>query len=595
MTKEKVTYKPQGWRLDALFPGHDSPEMQAAFDSLESQVAEFENHRENLTADIAGETFIAIVLQMEAIYHKVYRVYSFASLWFSENTQNQDAQTFLAKVQQVYAGLYNRMIFFSLWWKALDDQNAARLMDGSGDYRYFLHEMRNLKPYTLTEAEEKIINIKDLTGANAFIQLYETITNRYVFKLVVDGEEKELTQSELTAYFRNPDPELRARAYTELLRVYGNDAPALNHIYQSLVRDWRNENVDLRKYAAPISVRNIANDVPDPVVDVLLEVCQRNAVLFQRFFRLKARWIGANKLSRYDIYVPVTASDKHYSYDDAVRMVFDAFDQFHPSFTELAQRLFDEDRIDSEIRKGKSGGAFCASVTNTLTPFVLLNYEGQARNVATLAHELGHAIHSQLAFDQTLFTYHSPLPMAETASTFAEMLLVDYLLAEETDEQVKMDILFRQLDDAYATIMRQSFFALFEKQAHEMIHQGASMDDLAEAYLENLHNQFGDAVDISDDFRWEWVYVSHIFSTPFYVYAYAFGQLLVFSLYQQYKADGEAFKPAFIKILSAGGSAAPADILAEASIDITSESFWQGGFDVVADLVDQLEAVQASK
>jgi oligoendopeptidase F len=204
---------------------------------------------------------------------------------------------------------------------------------------------------------------------------------------------------------------------------------------------------------------------------------------------------------------------------------------------------------------------------------------------------MGHAIHSMLASDHSLFTAHACLPLAETASTFGEMMLVDRLLENETDETVRRSMLFRQVDDAYATIMRQSQFALFERQAHEMVLQGAAVDELSEAYLRNLHDQFGAAIEVSEEFRWEWVSIPHIYLTPFYVYAYAFGQLLVLSLYQQFKVEGEAFKPRYLKILAAGGSQAPEKILTEAGIDIRSAAFWQGGFDVVKRTVEQLEAL----
>ena len=217
----------------------------------------------------------------------------------------------------------------------------------------------------------------------------------------------------------------------------------------------------------------------------------------------------------------------------------DSFAAFDPKVADLAKRVFDENQLDSEVRKGKRGGAFCWSVLPELTPWVLINYQGTAREVATLAHELGHAIHSMLAAHHNTFTFQSSLPLAETASTFAEMMLIDKMLTEETDESVRRDILFKQMDDAYATIMRQSYFALFEKQAHEMVQKNASVDELCAAYMENLKEQFGDSIDLSDDFKWEWVCIPHIYHTPFYVYAYAFGQLLVLSLYQQFKAEGE--------------------------------------------------------
>jgi oligoendopeptidase F len=231
-------------------------------------------------------------------------------------------------------------------------------------------------------------------------------------------------------------------------------------------------------------------------------------------------------------------------------------------------------------------------VTNDLSPWVLLNYQGRADDAAAMAHELGHAVHSMLASHHSLFTFRPSLPLAETASTFGEMLHIDRLLAEERDEAVRRDILFRQVDDAYATILRQAYFALFERQAHEMVSQNASIDEMSEAYIDNLKRQFGDSVELSDEFCWEWVAIPHIYKTPFYVYAYTFGQLLVLSLYKQFKAEGESFKPRYLKILAAGGSAAPANVLSEAGIDIYSPAFWQGGFAVLEEMIAELEAIQ---
>jgi oligoendopeptidase F len=585
------TYQLSPWSLTDLFPSQDSSEMQAAFTEIEAQVSAFEKRRSQLDASISAELFVQIVKQLEDINRLANCVHSFATLRFSADTQDQTVQAFMARVDQFFATMQNRVLFFSLWWKELDDEVAGGLMSAAGDYSYWLEEMRHFKPHTLSEPEEKIINIKDVTGSVAMNNLYDAITNRYIFKVEVEGEIKELTRGELMVYARHHNPELRARAYQELYRVYGDDGSILGLMYQSLVRDWHNEQVDLRHFSNPIAARNLTNDIPDEVVDTLLEVCERNAHLFQRFFKLKARWLGVAKLRRYDIYAPVDESDKTYNFDQATQMVFTCFREFSPQVAELAQRVFDDRHVDSEVRKGKRGGAFCLSVTNQLTPWVLLNYQGRADDVATMAHELGHAIHSMLASPHTLFTFHSSLPLAETASTFGEMLLIDRLLIEEKDEAVRRDILFRQVDDSYATIMRQAFFALFERQAHELVNQNASVDEISSAYMENLHKQFGEAVEVSGEFRWEWVSIPHIYQVPFYVYAYAFGQLLVLSLYKQFKAEGEAFKPRYLKILSAGGSAAPAQVLADAGIDIYHAAFWQGGFDVIEAMVTQLEAL----
>ncbi len=585
------TYQQAPWSLADLFPAHDSPEMKNALVEIEKQTSEFEKFRTQLNPTIETPLFNQILQNLEKLHHLLSRVYDYGALWFSADTQNQTAQTFLAQVEQLAATIQNRTIFFSLWWKELDDENAQRLMEQSGDYRYWLEAMRHFKPHTLSEAEEKVVNIKDVTGVQALRNLYDAITNRYVFNLEVDGEKKELTRGQLMVYARHSDAEIRARAYQELYRVYGNDSPILGMMYQAIVRDWYNEQVELRHFPTPISARNLSNDIPDEVVDTLLTVCEQNSGLFQRFFRLKARWLGVERLRRYDIYAPIVKAEKTYPFGTAVDMVFDSFHRFSPLFAQQAQRVFDQNHLDSEVRKGKQDGAFCATVTNDITPWVLVNYQGKAEDVATLAHELGHAIHSMMAAKHNLFTFHASLPLAETASTFGEMLLIERLLAEEKDEAVRRDILFRQLDDNYATIGRQAYFALFERQAHEMVQNGASVNELADAYLANLHHQFGDAVEVSDEFRWEWVAIPHIFQYPFYVYAYSFGQLLVLSLYKRYKSEGEAFKPTYLQILEAGGSDAPARILARAGIAMEQAEFWQGGFEVLQDMVNQLEAL----
>ena len=587
-----MAYTLTQWNLGELYPGFDSPDLQMAFDNVEEQVMSFEGIRGKLLPDIDSNQFMEFVRASEQTSRIINKIYAFTGLSFAADTQDQVAQTYMARVQQFAAEMQNRTLFFSLWWKDLDDKNAERLMNSAGDYRYYLEEIRHFKPHTLSEAEEKVINIKDVTGAGALVTLYDAITNRYVFKLDVDGETKELTRGQLMAYVQGSDADLRALAYQELYRVYATDGPILGQMYQSRARDWHNENIGLRKFSSAMSVRNLQNDIPDEAVDALLDVARKNTKIFQRYFKLKANQLGVKTLRRYDIYAPIANSDKKFEYDAATQMVFDSFNSFDPQLAGMAKRVFDQQHVDSEVRKGKRDGAFCWSVLPDMTPYVLLNYQGRARDVATMAHELGHAIHSMLASHHSTFTYQSSLPLAETASTFGEMMLTDKLLAEEKDEAVRRDILFKQVDDAYATIMRQSYFALFEKQAHEMIQKNASVNDIAAAYMENLKEQFGDAVELSDEFQWEWVSIPHIYHTPFYVYAYAFGQLLVFSLYQQFKMEGESFKPKYLKILSAGGSEAPAKILEDAGIDIRSPKFWQGGFDVLDKLVGELEKLK---
>jgi oligoendopeptidase F len=580
------------WSLDDLFSSFDAPEVDEAIQRVNSLASAIEANRPELSADLDAERFLQILADYQSLNREISALFAFASLSFSADTQDQESQTYLARFRQLAADVTNRVLFFELWWKALQDEQAERLMAASRDLRYWLEALRLERPYTLSEAEERIINLKNVNGPAALMTLLSTITDRYVFELEIDGQKQELTRDELTVHFQSSDPELRAAAYQELYRVYERDKPVLGQIYQYRVRDWRSEQLNLRGFATPIAVRNLANDIPDEVVDLLLDTSKRNASVFQRYFRLKARWLGVDQLRRYDIYAPVVKVDKQYAYGEAVDLVLSSFRRFDPRLAELAERVFAERHIDSEVRKGKRGGAFCATVSPDLTPWILQSYHGRPRDVATMAHELGHAIHSMLAEHHSVLTQQSSLPLAETASTFGEMIVVDRLLAEDPDPETQRDLLFRQMDDNYATIMRQAFFAIFERDAHELVKEGATIDDLSELYGRNLDEQFGDSLSISEDFNLEWLVIPHIYRVPFYVYAYAFGQLLVLSLYQQFLEEGDAFKPRYFEILSAGGSDAPARILEKAGIDIQSADFWQGGFDVLADGLAKLEALE---
>jgi oligoendopeptidase F len=585
------TFELSRWSLADLLPATKGPELDHILAEMEAAVAALEASREQLSPDLPEAEFRRLLGLVETTYDLSGRLFAYSYLWFASDTQDQESLAFRGRVDDLITDVQNRTLFFDLWWKALDDEPAARLLAASGDNAYYLESMRLFKPHTLSEPEEKIINLKDVNGGRALKTIYDMLTSELTFKLEVDGEVKELTRSELTLYIMGPSPELRAAAYQEMYRVFGERRAVLSQIYQHIVRDWASENLTLRHFASPISVRNLLNDIPDPVADTLLEVCRQNAALFQRYFQLKAGWLGVDKLRRYDIYAPLSASSKTYPFDAGARMALDSLHNFSPALAQLARRVFDDDHLDSEVRPRKDTGAFCYGVVPGLTPWVQVNYNGLASDVATLAHELGHAVHALMAADHSVLTFSSSLPMAETASVFSEMLLLERFLAKEHDPAVRRDILVRFVDDAYATVMRQAFFVLFEREAHDLIAQGITADELAERYLANLQDQFGEALELSDEFRWEWITIPHIYDRPFYCYAYSFGQLLVLALYRQFKAEGQAFVPKYLKILAYGGSQSPAHILTEAGFDMADPAFWQGGFDVIAEMIGELEAL----
>ncbi len=588
----KTTYEQQAWSLADLYSGFDAPELKAALDGIRTGADAFEEMRLQLSPDMSEETFLEMLAAYEALARIMRRVGYYAQLRFAEDTQSQDAQNFRAQVQQLLAKADNTTMFFKLWWKALDDEPAERLAEAAEGYRYWLEVLRLQKPYTLSEPEERVINLKDVNGPNALVTLYTAITNRYVFRVKVNGVEKELTRGELMVHVRKPDADLRAAAYQELYRVYEQDASILGQIYQYRLRDWSSENLDLRGMASPIAARNLSNNVPDEVVDTLLEVCRENVPLFQRYFQLKAKRLGMERIRRYDIYAPVSQYEKHMPYSEGVGAVLESFGEFDAHTADLATQILEQNHVDSEVRKGKMSGAFCATAGPDLTPWVLISYQGQPDDATTLAHELGHGIHSLLSSHHNVLSQSPSLPMAETASTFAEMLFIDHLLSVDPDPELQQLLLFSQMDDAYATIMRQAFFAMFERQAHAKVNEGATVDDLSQVYLDNLKDQFGEALDLSEDFRFEWVSIPHFYHTPFYVYAYAFGQLLVLSLYRQYLNEGKDFIPRYLEILAAGGSDSPARILDRAGIDFTKRAFWQGGFDVLESSLKRLEALE---
>lgn len=585
-------YPQTRWSLTDLLTAPSGEPLERALQDIESRTAAFQAERAKLEPNIAEQAFLDLVKEFEQLNRAVRLVASYAELWFTEDTQNQNALAFKARMEQLAAQVANRALFFSLWWKDLDDANAERLLRNAGDYTYFLQTERMFKPHTLSEREEQVINLKDVNGIGGLVTVYDMLTNKYEFTLTVDGETKKLTNDQLSAYVHHPDPQVRAAAYHEKLRVYADDGSVLSQIYANRINDWKSEQVDLRHFQTPIAARNLGNDIPDAAVETLLEVCRKNAALFQAYFKLKAQWLGLSPMRRTDIYAPLAPVEDQIPWEQGLEMALDSYAKFSPEMAAEARSVFDANHVDSEIRPGKISGAFCASITPDIPPFVLLNYTGKSRDVSTLAHELGHAIHARLARSHSLFTFHSALPMAELASVFGEMIMNERLLNETKDTAVKRDLLVRMVDDAYATVMRQAFFALFEKAAHDAVAQGATTEDLRTIYWDNLCAQFGDALEIQDDFKWEWVTIPHFLHTPFYVYAYSFGQLLTLALYQRYRDEGESFKPKYLKILSYGGSASPQQILSQAGIDITSADFWQGGFNVIGGLIEQLKALE---
>ena len=577
------------WELSDLV-ADPVKEFDRYLKDLSAKVTRFEAARADLSATMPEQTFLGLLTLSEQIARDSGRLGAYAYLWFSEDTKQLQARSFKTKVEEHLTSLQNRLLFFDLWWQSVDEKNAERLMANSGDFRYHLETIRRFKPHTLSEPEEKIINIKNITGQHAVHQLYDVVTNGFTFTLRVGGKNKTMNREALTAYLRSPKAAVREAAYREMYRVYESQQDLLGEIYKTLINDWKAENLQLRHFKTPLASRNLSNDIPDSAVEALLAVCLENAQIFQRYFKLKARLCRIKTMNRYHIYAPHRAEQKTYRYPDAVRMVLDAYYAFSPRLAELAQRVFADRHIDARTKAGKMGGAYCYSVTPAVTPYVLLNFTGEARDIATMAHELGHAVHAMMAEQHNVFTFHSTLPLAETASVFGERILSDALMASESSTSVKQSLLINQLDDVYATVMRQAYFVAFERKAHDMVAQGATTHDLANTYMTLLRQQFGKSLRVPQEFQWEWLTIPHLYASPFYCYAYSFGNLLVLALYRMYQEQGSSFVPKYLSLLAAGGSKAPQAILADVGIDMNSQAFWQSGFDAISGMVDQLEA-----
>ncbi len=585
------------WDLTDLVDDSSTKKVAELVANIKEDVRDFEDNRRILKPDLSISIFEGLVHKIENILEDLSTVNSFAHLKYAANTSSNEVAALVLQMEKLSSEVSNQILFFDLWFKKeLDKNNAQRLIDSiSTVYREYLRHKRLIAKYSLNESEEKIINTLEVTGLGALIKIYDRMTNNFEFTVVKKRGNKKIIKSfknkeKLLSLVRSPKANEREYAYKALLKTYEKNSGVLGEIYQNLVTQWRDENISIRGFNSAISVRNIYNNIDDATVETLLSVCKENAHLFHDYFLEKARLIGVKKLRRYDLYAPISNSNiLKFTFKNAAKLVLDTFYKFDPRFGTYTERLFKENHIDSEIRNGKTGGAFCYTVSPQRTPYVLLNFDGMMRDVSTMAHEFGHAIHSIFASNKPILVSHAPLPLAETASVFGEMILNEEIYKKLNGEK-KQIFLAEQIDDMYATIMRQAFFTIFEIVAHKhIVEQSVTIDNISNLYIDNLKAQFGNSIRISDDFKWEWLYIPHFYHSPFYCYAYSFGNLLVLSLYQQYREEGKSFISKYLKILSAGGSEKPETLLKDSGFDITKASFWQQGFDLIKTKINILK------
>ena len=578
------------WSLDDLLKNPTRSTFDKKLAELNNYAREFEKQKKFLNKKISSKKLLELIHKIEHITEKSSIIGGYASLQYSENTQSDEATSLLTRISQFGSEIENRLLFFDLWWKKqIDEKNARRLIKSSGEFSQYLEFKRILAKYSLSEPEEKIINTLDVTGASALVKLYDKITNAFVYVVKIDGKKKRMNREELTTLVRNKKSKVREAAYKSLFSKYSENKGVTGEIYQNIVLNLKDEGIGMRGFSSPIMIRNIANNVDEKTVKTLLDVCRKNAKVFQKYFKEKAKLLGMKKIRRYDLYAPRKSNikEKTYSYGKSVKLVLESLDKFSPTLAKYASSVFSQNHVDSELRPGKVSGAFCSTPSPNKTPYVLMNFTGRSRDVFTLSHEIGHAIHSICASKNSILISDASLPLAETASTFSEMLLYDNLSELVSNEERKI-MLSEKIDDFYATIGRQSFFTLFEISAHQQIANSTTVDEISKTYLHNLNEQFGSSVNVSEDFQTEWSCIPHFYHAPFYCYSYAFGNLLSLSLFQRYKKEGSGFASTYTKILSAGGSKKPENLLQQFGMDITKSRFWQDGFDYIKIQVDEL-------
>jgi len=585
----RMSEKKDIWDLNDLLKGQTIKELEKEIDAL---VKKFQTYREKLTDDITPETIKEVLLLKEELKIASSKVGYYYGLAHQTNTADTKILGKMSHFDQKMTEYGNKMLFFNLWFIHLDDKIAENLLNSPVliDYKYYLKDIRKQKPHTKSEEIEQVISLKSITGGDAFASLYEIFTGH--FKFSFNGKD-DAVQEEVTSQYHSTDSKIRKEAYDSVYGKFGENSVVISEMYKNIVLDWYNESIKIRKYSSPIAVRNISNDIEDKAVQALLNVVRKNSKVFQKYFKLKYEILKKQgqefEYSRYHQYAPyISGEEKNYDYDTSKKITLDIYKDFDEKFYEIVKSLFDKKHIHSHPKQNKRAGAFCAEVTNKIDPYIMLNHAGTLRDVFTMVHEFGHGIHDVLAMKQNNLNMRSAIPMAETASIFGENILADVLLEKSDSTKEKIFILIHQLDSYWASITRQAFFVIFEIFAHENIPKGINKDELDEKYMELLKEQFGD-MEIPEVFKYEWNYITHIHASPFYCYAYAWGNLLVLSLIKMYKKEGDAFKPKYFKILEAGGSMSPADILKEVDIDPSKEEFWEKGFEIIREKIETLK------
>lgn len=589
-----MTTPPVTWDLTDLYAGADDPKIDADLQSLEERAKTFAETYRGRLGTLSPAEFGVALTTYEKILRDEQLPGAYAQLLFAADTLPPAHGALVQKATERGVAIGRHLLFFELELIAIPDEQFAQLLADPvvAGYRHYLEHVRAERPHRLSELEEQILMEKNATGREAFRRLFDETIGAMTFTMTVNGETQTLTESEILSKLHDPAREVRAAAAKGLTHGLQERGRTFAFITNTLAYD-KAVNDRLTHFDHPEAARHLADEVDTDTVHTMIDACVAHFDTVARYYRMKREILGYDTLYHYDRYAPILPDEETVSWETARATVESAYADFDPGVGRMIRRFFDERWIDAETRPGKRGGAFCAGIAPDWHPYVLMNFLGKKRDVMTLAHELGHGIHDLLAAEQHFLEYHPSLAAAETASVFGEMLTFNRLLANTEGAKAKLSLLTGKIEDIFATVFRQTSMYRFEQDLHAARRtQGElTIEQVGELWQRNVQAMFGDSVEMGEGHRYWWMYIPHFIHTPFYVYAYAFGQLMVMALYARYQQEGAAFVPRYLDILRAGGSKRPAQIMADAGIDISRREFWEAGLQTIDQLVAEAEAL----
>jgi len=582
------------WNLTDLYPSISSEELQSDKKKVLKLAEEFKTDYRGKIEHLNAELFAEALQKYEGIIEILGKIGSFAHLIWSTNTESTEYGKLLQEANELGSEVSQKLVFFDVEWLKLSDEKADELIrhENLNPWKHYLRTSRRYKEHTLTEEAEKVMSAKSVTGRAAWNRFFDETLGAARFEL--DGET--LTEQEVLSKLHSPDRDLRKRAHQSLTTTFKKHSRTLTFVFNTILAD-KSTNDKLRNYSHWLESRNLSNQIDDASVDALVKAVENKYGIVQRYYKLKTKLLGLDKMFDYDRYAPLLNSTKTISWEESKEMVLSAYGDFNPEMKSIASKFFEENWIDAAVKPGKRGGAYSAGTVTTVHPYVFMNFEGRLRDVQTLAHELGHGVHQYLSRKQGELQSSTPLTTAETASVFGEMLVFNRMMENLSDPKEKLALLISKIDDAIATIFRQVSMNRFENEIHHARRDGGelSTDDFSGYWHKTQHKLYGDSVELTDEYKLWWCYIPHFLHTPGYVYAYAFGELLVLALYDLYKkSDQKEFSEKYIELLEAGGSDWPHKIVAKMGVDITDASFWENGLQLFEEMISDAEKLSHS-